>query len=128
MRILLVFSAMFGLIGLILDAYGAHGLPLASAKDMAIWQSAVRYELLHALLLSILAILIHIRRSKWIWVSATTTVVGILMFCGGIYLRVVFQNPAFSSIVPYGGSSLMIGWLALIPYAILSPSQPNASL
>ena len=125
MKTVFTISGFFGLTALILDAYGAHGLTTANSHDLEIWQKATQYQLFHAIFLSVLAIISSIRPSIWNFLSAIFTISGVLLFSGGIFLRVLFGNPSFSKITPYGGSLLMMGWLCLICFALFSNTKKH---
>lgn len=123
MRTLLAVAALFGLTGLMLDAFGSHGLKAVNNYELELWRTAVRYQLMHALLIGLFAVLCHIRTSALLYLCGALTVLGILLFSGGMYARVYFQAIGYSKVTPYGGSLLMCAWLCLLVYAFLKPKR-----
>jgi uncharacterized membrane protein YgdD (TMEM256/DUF423 family) len=64
------------------------------------------------------------QRSHWaLLLAAALFTLGLLLFCGLIYLRVLTGYSGLSAFIPKGGMALMAGWLALLPAAFaLRPS------
>ena len=55
-------GALWGLLGVGLGAFGAHGLrTVASAEGLGWWETAARYQLVHALALVLVGVLQHHR-------------------------------------------------------------------
>ncbi len=92
-------------------AAAAHGFGwrLAPASSGLV-QTAVQMQMWHALALLFCGIRAERSgRSHW---AAAAFALGILGFCGGLYLR-AFGFPRLSGIVPFGGALLMLGWALL---------------
>jgi uncharacterized membrane protein YgdD (TMEM256/DUF423 family) len=121
----IVIGALLGAIGVGLGAFGAHGLGdvlerLGFGGDdlrrrMAIFDTAIRYQLLHALALVLIGLMLAQRESGCWRAAAWAFLFGILLFCG--LLKVLaFADPSWNwlgRIVPFGGASLIAGWVAL---------------
>ena len=103
-------------------AFGAHGLKSAIEywypdefdKRMANWETAVRYQVYHALGLILLGYLWPtMRGQKSAMVAAISFGVGIALFSGGLYVWVVANERLAVSVVPIGGLAFITGWLAM---------------
>ncbi|MEL6133612.1 MAG: DUF423 domain-containing protein [Bacteroidota bacterium] len=113
-----IIGAFLGLTGVIAGAMGAHALEKVLAPDqLDAFETAVRFQMYHSILLLILGILIdRFRAPLFSWVMICWTV-GIVMFSGSIYLLVL--TPLKLGIVtPIGGSILIIGWGILLLWGI----------
>lgn len=107
-------AAVFGLLGVALGAFGAHGLKSkVSAEDLAIFDTAVRYQLWHALALFCVALAARQRPSPWLQRAGIAFVAGIAIFSGTLYVLVLADLRWMGAITPIGGVALMLGWLFL---------------
>jgi uncharacterized membrane protein YgdD (TMEM256/DUF423 family) len=107
-------ASLFGLAGVALGAFGAHGLRGRLVPgDMAIFETAVRYQLLHALALLGLAALQRSHEDTPLRLAAWAFVAGILAFCGSLYALVLTGGRWLGAVTPLGGVSFLIGWSAL---------------
>ncbi len=103
-------AALLGLTGVALGAFGAHGLKelLASHGTTAIWQTAVLYQLVHAVA-SLWAADRHPLVVQ-LWVA------GVLFFSGSLYLLALTNLKWLGAITPIGGVLFLAGWaLLLVP-------------
>ena len=103
-------AAGTGLLAVALGAFGAHGLKelLAQNGTAAIWDKAVFYHFIHALMLFLLAERRKIPAGAW-W----SFLLGIVVFSGSLYLLAVTNARWLGAITPVGGLSLLAGWLLL---------------
>lgn len=112
-------AALFGLTGVGMAAYASHGLgfiPDAALREAtrATLQMAVQMQLLHALaLLAVGMLSLMGKGSRWLSAAGALFIVGVLLFAGLIYLRTFTGAQALRSLVPWGGTSLMLAWAAL---------------
>jgi uncharacterized membrane protein YgdD (TMEM256/DUF423 family) len=104
-------SAVMGFLSVALGAFGAHGLKnlLTEYATVAIWDKALLYHLIHAVMLFILAERRPVQSITWLCFFA-----GILIFSGSLYLLAVTNMRWLGAITPIGGVSLLFGWLRLI--------------
>ena len=109
-----VIGAIAGASGVVLGAFGAHGLKARVAPEMLeIWETAARYQILHAL-----ALLATAWASER-WPGGATSVAGwlflagIVVFSGSLYALVLSGVRVLGAITPLGGLCLIAGWLAL---------------
>ncbi len=82
-------------------------------KRLENFETAVRYQMWHTLaLVGVAAVAAH-RRSTAANVAGFCFLLGIALFCGMLYFW-AFGGPQFLvHIVPFGGVSFIVGWLAL---------------
>lgn len=108
-------GAMLGALGVVLGAFGAHGLKGSlEPKLMETFQTAVQYQLIHALALLFTALLvIHSGRTMALDISIGGFLLGIFLFSGSLYGLVFTDMRWLGPITPIGGLCFIIGWLAL---------------
>lgn len=121
---ILSIAALFGFLGVILGALGAHALESKiDAEQLESYRTAVRYQLWHALALLVLPSLEkHIAKTSvvaWLWS------IGVVLFSGSIYflsLRGLIDAPLgwLGPVTPLGGLFLISGWLILLISALRS--------
>ncbi len=104
-------SAIVGFLGVALGAFGAHALKttLAGNQTAGIWEKAVFYHFIHAIMLFVLATRQPLQRGPWFSFLA-----GIVIFSGSLYLLAITNLKWLGAITPLGGLSFMIGWLWLM--------------
>ena len=104
-------AALTGLLAVALGAFGAHGLKeiLAQNQTGLIWEKAVFYHFIHAVMLVILATRTPLPRGPWY-----SFLVGIAVFSGSLYLLAYTNHGWLGAITPFGGVSLIVGWLWLL--------------
>ena len=118
-RAFLISGTIFGMIAVILGAFGAHAFEtLLDTEALKSYETGVRYQMYHALLLLLLGILkiTGINPGKW---SFWLFVSGIVLFSGSIYLLATndltgFDFRKIALVTPLGGSLLIAGWLVLL--------------
>ncbi|HEX4825950.1 MAG TPA: DUF423 domain-containing protein [Candidatus Polarisedimenticolaceae bacterium] len=103
-----------GALGVVLGAFGAHGLKSrVDAEMLAVWETASRYHLVHALAL----LATGWAASRWpgVWTSAAgwLFVSGIAIFSGSLYALALSGVRALGAITPIGGLCLIAGWVCL---------------
>lgn len=106
-------------LGVALGAFGAHGLRNSvSQADLATWDTAVRYQLVHALALLWLAWAVE----RWPGASTAAAgwafVAGVLIFSGSLYALVLSGQRWLGAVTPLGGLAFLTGW-ALLAWGIL---------
>ena len=107
-------GAWLGALGVALGAFGAHGLKArVSAEMVAVWETAARYHVLHAL--ALLATAWAVER----WPGGLTSaagwlfLAGIVVFSGSLYALALTGVRALGAITPLGGLCLIAGWICL---------------
>jgi uncharacterized membrane protein YgdD (TMEM256/DUF423 family) len=101
-------------VGVALGAFGAHGLRARVSPEMvAVWETGVRYHLVHAL--GLLAVAWAAERwagpgtpaAGWLFVA------GIAIFAGSLYLMVLTGQRWLGAVTPLGGVAFIAGWVLL---------------
>ncbi|HWV73260.1 MAG TPA: DUF423 domain-containing protein [Pseudosphingobacterium sp.] len=117
-RIILT-AATFGLIAVVLGAFGAHGLNgKISEQQLENWHTAVNYQFYHTLALLFLATFSRAKNTLII-VAYLAFTLGILLFSGSLYLLSTRELTGITNIhilgptTPLGGLSLILGWASL---------------
>jgi len=96
-------------------AFGAHALrDSISPGDLAIWEKAVLYQMVHSLGALILSITPHpALQSRRTHVCASLLLISTLIFSGSLYLLVLLQQRWLGAITPLGGTGFIVAWLLL---------------
>ena len=114
MRILLIIGSLFAALSVLLGAFGAHGLKnRLSIEDLAIFETAVRYQMYHALGILLMGVASFYLTEKLVSIPAYFLILGIIIFSGSLFLLVFTNLRWFGVITPIGGLCLIIGWLLL---------------
>ena len=114
MRILLIIGSLFAALSVLLGAFGAHGLKnRLSIEDLAIFETAVRYQMYHALGILLMGVASFYLTEKLVSIPAYFLILGIIIFSGSLFLLVFTNLRWFGAITPIGGLCLIIGWLLL---------------
>lgn len=114
----IVVAALNGLIAVAAGAYAAHGLAESAGAASAHWmETASRYQMWHALALLAVALLRRdLSLQPWLAAAGWAFLVGILLFCGSLYLMALSDIRAVAWVTPFGGLALLAGWGALAMY------------
>jgi uncharacterized membrane protein YgdD (TMEM256/DUF423 family) len=99
-----------------LGAFGAHALRArVDARMLEVFETAVRYQMYHALGLLGVAFLLS-RQAPGAGAAGWSFLVGMLIFCGSLYVMVLTGHRWLGAVTPIGGVAFMIGW-ALLAWA-----------
>jgi uncharacterized membrane protein YgdD (TMEM256/DUF423 family) len=103
-------AAIVGFLGVALGAFGAHALKDLLARNAltGVWEKAVLYHLVHAVVLLVIASRPVVPGIAWMLFFA-----GIVIFSGSLYLLAVTNLRWLGAITPLGGLCLLAGWLVL---------------
>ncbi|MFZ6818721.1 DUF423 domain-containing protein [Undibacterium sp. Ji22W] len=123
-RRLVALAALNLFIAIAAGAFGAHGLKNILSSDMlAIWQTAVQYQMLHGLALFALASLSPRWPTRIIRRSAIAMLLGILLFSGSLYALALSGIRMLGAITPIGGLAFLFAWATLL-WAAVSKKRP----
>lgn len=113
-------AGIFGAMGVGMAAYAAHGsfgFEEEVLRQMAqqTMRQAADFQLIHALALLGVGLWAQTGRvcSKLLALAGLLFTVGVVLFCGLIYARLLFGIDNLRHLVPWGGTSMMLGWLVL---------------
>ncbi|MBP8184982.1 MAG: DUF423 domain-containing protein [Pseudomonas sp.] len=123
-RVWLLLAAFFAFTGVGLGAFAAHALKSQlSAEYLAVFQTGVHYQMLHALALLGLALLLRQLPGRWLLAAGNLFTLGIVLFSGSLYALTLSGVSALGMITPLGGVAFLLGWLCLGVHAWrLTPS------
>jgi uncharacterized membrane protein YgdD (TMEM256/DUF423 family) len=113
-RIFLLLGSMSAFVSVAAGAFGAHALKARLSADLlAVFETAARYQLSHALALFGVAWacarwpLAAIRWSGWCFVAGTG------LFCGSLYVLALTGQRGLGAVAPFGGAAFLLGWALL---------------
>jgi uncharacterized membrane protein YgdD (TMEM256/DUF423 family) len=115
---IVVTAALLTALTIMIGAFGAHGLKeLISEKSLVSFETGVRYQMYHVIVMLVLGLSTGIlpKTQKWVFCFF---IIGILFFSGSIYLLALneflpFDAKLIAFTTPIGGFILIIGWLRL---------------
>ena len=114
LRGFLLLAAFFGFTGVGLGAFAAHALKnRLSSEYLAVFQTGVHYQMLHALALLALALLVRQLPGRLLLVAGYLFALGIVLFSGSLYALTLSGISALGMITPVGGLAFLAGWLCL---------------
>jgi len=109
-------AGVLGALGVVAGAFGAHALRGSiDARNLEIWQTAARYQQIHAIALLAVSIWAQQDPRPLRRLSITLFTVGIIVFAGTLYPLATGLGPRMlGAITPIGGLCLIGGWVALV--------------
>jgi len=114
-------GALFALTGVAAGAFGAHALKSwLPSERISVFDTAVRYQGLHALALFACAWVLQNWPSRIALAAGVCFASGIVLFSGSLYLVALLGEPRFGIATPFGGLAFLAGW-ALLAVATLKP-------
>lgn len=124
----IVIASVLGFLGVAAGAFGAHGLKeVLTADQLVIWETAVRYQMYHALALLAVGVLARTRpylAPRCVGVAGVAFLIGVIIFSGSLYLLAVTDIRWLGAITPFGGVSMLVGWAALVACGF-TPRHPH---
>jgi len=127
-KTILLLICASGLLGVVLGAFGAHGLkPHLDEYQRTIYEKGVNYQFYHTLAAFMAYILYEVRQVRYLLTAAVLFLIGILCFSGSLYLLATadltgFPRDIAGPVTPVGGLLFIGGWGTLI-FAALKNSQ-----
>ncbi len=123
----LVFAAAFGMLAIILGAFGAHALKkILNEEQLKSFETGVKYQMYHAIVLLLLGFQLEFTQPIENYI-VYSFIGGIILFSFSIYGLVIASNKNtklrfLGPITPLGGLLLTIGWGLFLYYAITTLS------
>src|SRR5260370_42259996 len=104
-------AAVLCFLAVALGAFGAHGLrsTLEARGMLEVWNKAVFYHFVHAIVLLALALYGTINRG-----ACLLLLVGTLLFSGSLYLLALTNLRWLVAVTPLGGLCFLAGWGCLV--------------
>jgi len=123
-KLFLIAGAINGFLAVALGAFGAHALKeRLSERYLAIWETAVQYQMFHALALIAIAILMHpnlFGASGALNGAGYAILIGIIIFSGSLFALALSGVGILGAITPIGGVAFLVGWVLLIVAVVKS--------
>lgn len=119
-RLAWTLAGVAGGLAVLLGAFGAHGLDEhLGPHAMEVYRTAVAYQFYHVLALFMVgSFRMAGMRSRLVSMAGWMFVLGLVVFCGTLYLLALTGQRWLGAITPLGGACLVLGWLLLIWAAI----------
>ncbi|QTY26224.1 DUF423 domain-containing protein [Flavobacterium sp. CS20] len=114
-----IFGAFFGLLAVIIGAFGTHGLSdVLSVDQLQSFETGVKYQMYHALLMLILSFALG-KNAKYQKAIFYLLCFGIIFFSFSIYGLATnelynFDFTKLAFLTPIGGSLMILGWILMI--------------
>ena len=119
-RLSLISGAFLGMTAVIAGAMGAHALKeVLSPEQLASFNTAVRYQMFHSILLLVLGWWEKTNPHRLIAWASRLVLGGVILFSGSIYLLVLTEAPRWlGPITPLGGVLMIAGWACLLVFTL----------
>jgi len=107
-------GAVLGFLSVALGAFGAHALKAQLPPPaLAAFETAVRYQFLHALALLFVGAQGHAAPRPGATLAGGLFVGGIVLFSGSLYALAFSGVNLWGAVTPVGGLCFLAGWLVL---------------
>jgi uncharacterized membrane protein YgdD (TMEM256/DUF423 family) len=118
----LMAGAIFGGVGVAAGAFGAHELQNITSDEKVIhgFQTAVQYQIYHALALIAVALILDKMPHRFIRWTGNCFIIGTIFFSGSLYLLTLLKiqgselTRIIGPITPLGGVFFILGWVMLL--------------
>ncbi len=122
MPFFIIAGAVNAALAVALGAFGAHALKeKLSERYLAIWETAVQYQMFHALGLLVIGVLIGTAvlgaNAQLHW-AGYLLLAGTIIFSGSLYALSLSGIGVLGAITPIGGVLFIAGWIMLIIAAV----------
>ena len=114
----IIAGAVNAFLAVAFGAFGAHALKeKLSEKYLAIWETAVQYQMYHAIGLIVIGILMstsiigHVSQLSW---AGNLMLAGIIIFSGSLYVLSLSGIGVLGAITPIGGVAFLAAWVMVI--------------
>ncbi|MGE4530322.1 MAG: DUF423 domain-containing protein [Acidithiobacillus sp.] len=86
-----------------------------SAHQLQVYDTAVRFQIYHGLGLLLVGILIRqYGKRRLLYLAAILMALGVLFFCGGLYLLVLTGQQDWAIFAPIGGTAWIVSWFLIV--------------
>ena len=111
-RRFLLLGAIFAGLAVAAGAFGAHALAeRVTPARLQTFETAVRYQIYHALALLLCGFLAEVWRNRLLAVAGWLFTAGILIFSGSLYTLVLTDTAWLGAVTPVGGVAFISGWI-----------------
>ena len=117
----ILIGALSAALAVITGAFAAHGLRgHIDAAGLAIWETASRSQMVHALALVAVGLASERLRGRVLAAAGVCFLLGTLLFSGSLYALVLSGVRGLGAVTPIGGVAFIAGWLCLAWAAVRS--------
>lgn len=118
-EITLIAGAVFGILAIVLGAFGAHALKKTFTEEQLVsFETGVKYQMYHAILLLVIGLnfpLVNTIEHFMVFF----VIAGVILFSFSIYGLCISSSRGkkikiLGPITPLGGLSLIIGWILML--------------
>ncbi len=112
----IVLGGLLAALAVIASSYGAHGLDKASLGQRRAddFDLAAQYQMTHAIGLILVGLIGRNDIRRWcVHIAGAGFLLGILMFCGGLFVYALGNDRTLARLIPVGGVAFIVGWIAL---------------
>jgi len=126
----LMAGASLSLLSVVLGAFGAHALKnIISADMLAVYDTALRYQMFHALALLLLGLLMSMQGNSSAQIkqygrAAGLFLMGLVLFCGSLYALALSGLKVLGAITPFGGLAFILAWFYML-LALKNMAKPS---
>ena len=111
--VFIALGALMAALSVISSAYATHGNSLNGTSPLMV-QTSLQLMQFHSISLILVGILGQSRPSeKRLQIAGVLFLLGCLLFSINILVRAWYDVQTFRALVPWGGTSFILGWLAL---------------
>jgi len=113
-RVFAGLGALSAFLAVAAGAFGAHALRARLSPDLlAVFETAARYQMYHALGLLAVAWMVTRWPGPWPARAGWLFVAGTVLFSGSLYALALTGVRWLGAITPLGGAAFLAGWLCL---------------
>jgi uncharacterized membrane protein YgdD (TMEM256/DUF423 family) len=114
-RLFFALGSASALVAVAAGAFGAHGLRARLSPDLlAVFETAARYQMYHALALLAVGWAVTRRPGPWPVRAGWLFAVGTLLFSGSLYALALSGMRWLGAVTPLGGLAFLAGWTCLL--------------
>ncbi len=132
-KMFLRIGSLMAFLAVAFGALGAHALqPLLSPERLASFETGVRYHMIHALAIVVVAAYIHFGKKKGLVQAGWLFTAGIVLFSGSIYLLALqdvleLELSYLGPVTPVGGILFLAGWVMVFVSSFQRPQAYHHS-
>lgn len=114
-RFFIIAGAVAAGIGVMLGAFGAHGLETrVTPERVETFRTGVTYQMYHALALLFVGWVVAQGGGGLVHWAGYSFLAGILVFSGSLYALVLTDTAWLGAVTPLGGLAFIAGWALLV--------------
>jgi len=114
MKVFLPVAGLFGFSAVLLSAIGTHYFQgTMSIDNFQAFSIATEFEMIHGIVLMLIGLFGFVTKKPFylLTIAGYLFVIGVIFFCGDIYLKTVFDLHELVVLAPVGGIAFLLGWL-----------------